>query len=101
MPEIRIYFASDGRVHIYWPEGIMPLESEIQAICDAIEQHRKSPSACANMQKGSTENGTKGQTEYTAPGAENQELQELFKQLTEEQQKAALKRMRDIKEGRA
>jgi len=54
-------------------EGQVPDRPTLKRLYGAISGQKKSPSACANMQKGSTENGTVGQIEYTASGAENQE----------------------------
>lgn len=73
MPEIKVFCAPDGRITIRRPKGQLPDRATVELVCEAIEQHRKSPSANGSSRKGSTENGTKGQTEYTASGAENQE----------------------------
>ena len=61
MPEIKVYFASDGSVTIRWSKGAMPDEDTVERLYSVINAITKNPSARANMQKGSTENGTVGQ----------------------------------------
>jgi len=61
MPEIKVFRAADGRITIRWPKGQVPDRPTLERLYGAISDQKKSPSACANMQKGSTENGTKGQ----------------------------------------
>lgn len=61
MDKITIYFAPDGSVTIRWPKSAYPDRGTLERLSELIREHKKSPSACANMQKGSTENGTQGQ----------------------------------------
>lgn len=57
MPEIKVFRATDGRITIRWPNGQLPDKATVKRLFEAI----KSPSTNGNSQKGSTENGTKGQ----------------------------------------
>lgn len=73
MPEIKVYLPADGRVVIRWPKGTIPDRTTLERLTAAIMYAKKNPSACANMQKGSTENGAVvGQFDCIASAAESQ-----------------------------
>ena len=73
MPEIKVFCAPDGRITIRWPKGQLPDRATVELVCEAIEQHRKSPSANGSSRKGSTENGAAvGQFDCIASAAESQ-----------------------------
>ena len=93
MPEIKAYLTADGRVAIYWPKGTLPDKATIEQLAYAIMEAKKNPSACANMQKGSTDNGTSINIDSNAKKAESQEL---FQQLDQEEQKEAVRFMREL-----
>lgn len=57
MPEIKVYFASDGAVTIRWPKSAYPDRGTLERLSELIREHRKSPSANGSSRKGSTENG--------------------------------------------
>lgn len=101
MLKLMYQIQDNGLITIYWPKGTMPDRPSIERLHAAIKAKIENPSANGNSQKGSTENGTIGQAEYTASGAKIQDLEDLFQQLTHEEQQATLKLMRDMIEGRA
>lgn len=73
MPGITIYTDPDGLLTIDYPEG-MPENEALERAYEAVQRQRKSPSACANMQKGSTENGAVvGHSDSTVSAAKSQE----------------------------
>ena len=57
MPEMKVYFNSDGSITIRWPKGTYPDRDTLKRLSELIIEHRKSPSANGSTQKGSTENG--------------------------------------------
>ena len=93
MPEIKAYLAADGRVTIQWPKGTLPDKATLERLTAAIMEAKKSPSACANMQKGDAVNTARIQDDSKAKQAESQEL---FRQLDPEEQKEAVRFMREL-----
>ena len=97
MPEIKVFRAADGRITIRWPKGQAPDRSTLERLHRAISGQKKNPSACANMRKGSAM-GTRNQDDSNARKAESQEL---FQQLDPEEQKEAVRFMRELIGSRA
>lgn len=57
MPEIKVYFAPDGRITIRWPKSAYPDRDTVEKLSELIRELKKSPSANGSSRKGSTENG--------------------------------------------
>lgn len=71
---IRIYLSPDGTVTIDWPIGRPVDRATCEHVVKLIAEHRKSPSANGNSQKGNTtENGgVREHFDYTASITESQ-----------------------------
>ena len=52
MPEIIVYFASDGTATIRMPKGAVPDRDTIERLSKLIREHRKNPTPCGNMEQG-------------------------------------------------
>ena len=89
MQEIKVYLTPEELV-IQYPEG-MPEEEALERVYAHLQE--KSPSACANMQKGDDVNTARIQDDSKAKQAESQEL---FRQLDPEEQKEAVRFMREL-----
>lgn len=75
MPEIIVYFASDGTATIRMPKGAVPDRDTIERLSKLIREHRKSPAPCGNMEQGSATETVEAlvKNDTTTPGAERQD----------------------------
>ena len=94
MHKIKVFRAADGRITIRWPKGQLPDKATVKRLFEAI----KNPSACANMQKGESSNDPCKQ-DNSKP--KHDESQELFQQLDQDEQKEAVRFMRELIGSRA
>jgi len=55
MPEIKVYFAPDGRITIIGPKSVYPDTGTIERLTEIIRELKKSSSANGSSRKSSTE----------------------------------------------
>ena len=93
MHKIKVFRAADGRIAINPEECTTNARTASKRFSDAIMEAKKNPSACANMQKGESSNDPCKQDD-SKPKLEKS--QELFRQLDQEEQKEAVRFMREL-----